>query len=244
VTTALVIITRALREIRVLGGQATASGMLAANTLEALNNVIDHMEGYGCAHPWLPRRLSTSVAIHRDDMGAQVQADTSGGAFTLTLPQEPRDGARLHIIDAGGVFNTQPLTVDAKGLLFDADLDANGMPTGGSRAATVLNTAGLNRRWMYRADLAAWVQLERLTITAQSPFPVDMDRSLIDILAMEVVGDYGLQPSVKVITGAQHGFHRFAHRYVPDLPAAIDNALLRGNGYVTGDYSARPTFWS
>lgn len=243
-TTALVLITRTLREIRVLGGQATASGMQAANTLEALNNVIDHMEGYGAAHPWIPRRLSSSTAIHRDDMGAQVQADTSGGGFVLRLPREPRDGARLHIIDAGGAFAAQPLTIDSSGVLFDAALGPDGLPVGGSRSGVTIETDGYNGRFMYRADLAAWVRLARLTVTSQSPYPADMDRSLIDILAMEVVGDYGQQPSAKIANGATHGFQRFANRYVPDLPMSMDTALLRNNGFNGADFSARQTFWS
>ena len=43
--------------------------------------------------------------------GDNLFADTSGGAFTITLPASPSIGNQVKIIDAEGTFGTNNLTV-------------------------------------------------------------------------------------------------------------------------------------
>lgn len=60
-----------------------------------------------------------------------VLANTSGGAFTVTLPATPSTGAQVVVADAGGVWGTNNLTVarngsTISGLAEDMVLDING----------------------------------------------------------------------------------------------------------------------
>lgn len=55
-----------------------------------------------------------SSAFTADD-GERVMADTSGGAWTLTLPGSPGNGDALQIADAGETWKTNNLTVDGNG---------------------------------------------------------------------------------------------------------------------------------
>lgn len=43
----------------------------------------------------------------------EIQADTSGGSWTLTLPATPSDGDRVRVLDINGVFSSNALTVTA-----------------------------------------------------------------------------------------------------------------------------------
>jgi hypothetical protein len=44
-----------------------------------------------------------------------VLADTTGGAFTVTLPASPSTGAIVVVADAGGVWGTNNVTVGRNG---------------------------------------------------------------------------------------------------------------------------------
>jgi hypothetical protein len=47
--------------------------------------------------------------------GDKIAADTTGGAFTVTLPATPADGDSVEIIPARGTFATNNLTVARNG---------------------------------------------------------------------------------------------------------------------------------
>lgn len=47
--------------------------------------------------------------------GDRLMCNTSGGAFTITLPASPTRGDAVHIIDYNGTFNTQNLTINNNG---------------------------------------------------------------------------------------------------------------------------------
>jgi hypothetical protein len=44
--------------------------------------------------------------------GDNIFADTSGGAFTITLPSSPSQGDTVSFIDAEGTFDTNNLTIE------------------------------------------------------------------------------------------------------------------------------------
>jgi hypothetical protein len=64
-----------------------------------------------------PGGLTTSIktanytAVNND----QILGDTSGGAFTVTLPPTPTLGMKVKIVDMGGTWATNNLTVDRNG---------------------------------------------------------------------------------------------------------------------------------
>ena len=47
--------------------------------------------------------------------GAQILANTSSGAWTLTLPASPNTGDEVSIIDSNYKFNTNALTIAGNG---------------------------------------------------------------------------------------------------------------------------------
>lgn len=232
-TTNLDLVTRALVAIRVLGAGRAPKAQDAADGLKTLEELLLHLDGYGAAYPLVEIVLTGAITIGRDDPSVRVLARTSGGGFTLTLPRNPRDGARLAIVDVDGAFDTNGLTIDPQGILFGASLDAStGAPTGGARTTVSLTTEGLRKAYMYRADLSAWVEITGMTLAGAFPYPAEFVRSFRYMLAVELAGDYGVDAPDGVLTNAQHGYSRLSARYVQPLPARIDSALLgRGAGY-------------
>jgi hypothetical protein len=64
--------------------------------------------------------ITTSQTIAN---GARLAADTSGGAFTLTLPLTPNDGDTFYILDFAKTFDTNNLTLDRNGSLIEGAAD-------------------------------------------------------------------------------------------------------------------------
>ena len=58
------------------------------------------------------RAASTTVTVQA---GAQILANTSSGAWTLTLPASPNTGDEVSIIDSNYKFNTNALTIAGNG---------------------------------------------------------------------------------------------------------------------------------
>lgn len=228
-TTVLDTIAGALRACRVLGAGRTPKAPDAAFGLEAFQNLIDHLAGYGASYEWTDARCDSAEEISVDEPGARRQVKTSAGAITITLPRQPRDGARFAVVDVDRTFDTNNLTINSNGMRFDATLDANGAPTGGSITTTALSTQGLVRSWMYRADLGAWIRLSELTLSSFVPYPVEFNRSFKAMLAVEMKDEYGVDLSDETLRHADIGYARLSSRYVDVLPSYCDAALLRGN---------------
>jgi hypothetical protein len=162
-------------------------------------------------------------------MGARAQM--TGGGVAVTLPFNPRDGARLGIIDVAGTFNTTPATIIANGMKFD-----------GAQGSITLDTAGLNASWMFRADLGDWKPISNLALVDDLPYPEEFDRTFINLLAMEMFGDYfGTdEPPPTVVSAAESGARRLAARYVPSLPIGVEESLLWGHPGQAGPWAAQP----
>lgn len=229
-TTTLDIIARALRVCRVLGAGRTPKAQDAADGLTAMQGLVDHLAGYGASHPYDDVYKSGNVELSRDHMCVRLHANTQGSAWTVTLPENPRDGARFMVLDAGGSFSTQNLTVNSNGFLFDATANPSGVLSGGSRTTTILSTANLSRAWMYRADLGAWLPISGLALADAFPFPAEFDQSFGYMLAVLISTEYGVELAPAQKQHAQWGYSRLAARYVPALPVRVDSALLGWGG--------------
>jgi hypothetical protein len=67
--------------------------------------------------------------------GNRIVANTSGGAFTITLPASPSAGNYVEISDGGGAFQTNNLTISRNGsaimgLSEDMTLSTNNISVG------------------------------------------------------------------------------------------------------------------
>jgi hypothetical protein len=58
------------------------------------------------------RTLTTSTTINA---GERIFADTTAGAFTITLPASPVAGDTVQIIDVAGIFSTNNVTIGRNG---------------------------------------------------------------------------------------------------------------------------------
>ena len=64
------------------------------------------MIDYGRTFPWAVITGATNAR-----KGNGYICDTSGGIFTLTLPDSPEVGDEIHIVDAASTFDTYNLTI-------------------------------------------------------------------------------------------------------------------------------------
>lgn len=101
--------------------------------------------------------------------------------LTVLFPVEPRDGARMQLINVGP-DDTATITLDGNGRLIE---------DGGSVTDTLANLDG--RKWFYRADLGNWIRIDTIDVlgdndptTETIPLPGEFDEVLICGLAMRL----------------------------------------------------------
>jgi len=83
--------------------------------------------------------------------GAQILANTNGGAFTLTLPASPSAGQEVSVIDQGYDFNVNALTIGR-----------NGSNIANSAADLTINTQGAGFSLVYSGDATTgWTYKEK-----------------------------------------------------------------------------------
>ena len=83
--------------------------------------------------------------------GAQILANTNGGAFTLTLPASPATGDEVSVVDQGYDFNTNALT-----------MGRNGSNIANAAADLVINTQGAGFTLVYSGDATTgWTYKEK-----------------------------------------------------------------------------------
>jgi hypothetical protein len=83
--------------------------------------------------------------------GAQILANTNGGAFTLTLPASPSAGQEVSVIDQGYDFNVNALTIGR-----------NSSNIANAAADLVVNTQGAGFTLVYSGDATTgWTYKEK-----------------------------------------------------------------------------------
>jgi hypothetical protein len=98
---------------------------------------------------------------------------------TLYLPPAPENGARLQVVDLRGALANYPVTLDGNGRFI------------GGQPLLLLDTPGLNAKWMYDDDTANWTQIEGLAFDGEMPFPPEFDDYFIIKLAARLAPRYG-----------------------------------------------------
>jgi hypothetical protein len=94
------------------------------------------------------RAISSAETIQA---GAQILANTNGGAVTVTLPASPATGDTVNFVDQGYDFNTNALTVGR-----------NGSNIANSAADLVVNTQGAAFGLVYSGDATTgWTYTEK-----------------------------------------------------------------------------------
>jgi hypothetical protein len=136
-------------------------------------------------------------------------------AVTLYLHPNPKDGARLGILDSRGNLNTYNVTVNPNGRLF------------GGAASSVLNTASLNKEYFYRADLGDWKPVVDLALGDDSPLPREFDDFLTTALAIRLNPRYGAQTSQEVSDVLTRMKRQFRARYRQEQEVSSEDGITR-----------------
>ena len=94
----------------VLGPVTDSDVDLGTSSLYFKDAYIDSITTTGALNGAL-KRWTVKTANYTAVAGDRVLADTSGGAWTLTLPASPAVGDEIHILDSTASFDTNNLTV-------------------------------------------------------------------------------------------------------------------------------------
>ena len=190
------------RSMRMLG--AVASGgdpdaNEAADYLLALNTMKRAMFG-----TLIGPRLSVQTAT-----GTTGQAENGGlymipaATFTLTLPSNPRSGARVGVADVNFSFGTYNCTVARNGRLLE-----------GGAANLTLSTSGTNRQWWYRGDTGSWTrEADYATLDDAIEFPDALIAYLPYMLSVVIAPEIAAQPTPEMAAGAVEGREAFFRTY-------------------------------
>lgn len=109
---------------------------------------------------------------------ARLQCDLST-ATSIDLDPYPNDGQRFSVVDVGGNFASNNLTLDGNGRKVN------------SSSNIVFSTNDEVREFMYRADLGDWVEIDNFATDDNLPFPEDFNDYFTTALAMRLNPRYG-----------------------------------------------------
>jgi hypothetical protein len=214
-TTALTIISDALRESGILPLGGTPDADMQEEGLRRLNVLLSSFFGSEIGEKLSSASvgingLTNSYAVIRD---SSQRIETSfapsnvrlycnlSTAKTLFLDPSPQDGARTAVVDSSSNFSTFPLT-----------LNANGRKIEGS-STVELNTSGDSREWFYRADLGTWLKITGLALTDPLPLPTEFEDVIIAYLTIRLNPRYGQGTSAELNETLRRIKAQFKARY-------------------------------
>ena len=188
------LITRAMREIRAIGSGEDPTADELTDGLTTLQSLVDGLYGNSVGY------TLTDVEIDGD---TDLEADTRYLVFaeseiSVTLPESPKNGARLQIHDVLGTFSTYPFTIEA------------------TPSDIVLGTPGVYT-FIYLADTATWTRVSPLT--ADSLIPLGEDEVFSLELAQALAPMFGASLTVE----SQNRLMRARARLRARLEVSRDN---------------------
>jgi len=138
-----------------------------------------------------------------------------GAPTTLFLPPNPRDGARLGVIDNGGNLASFNVTINANGRKIE------------NSSTVVLNTNSVNQEWFYRADLGNWAKVIDLVEGDPSPLPSEFDDLLVTMLTIRINPRHGGETSDEMIETMKRIRRLFKARYRQVAVQTSETGLYR-----------------
>ncbi|PIB91288.1 hypothetical protein [Caulobacter sp. FWC2] len=212
------ILTDAYREI----GSYANEAMSAAderNGMRRFNALMDDLAGLGVGEKLRDVDLALYPEIDAACMPNNLRLLASTGGINLSFPVAPENGSRFSVVDVNGMFAASPVTISR-----------NGRKVEGAVADLTANTAGFNRTWMYRADLADWRRVTELSSNDEFPLARDCEDAFTVMLAMRLAPTDGasVQGETTVAFQRAQGALRARHRQVRNV--YVDPVLTR-RGY-------------
>lgn len=219
------IIRRAYRESQILDINAAPSAEQENEALEILRGIIRRHIRPPVMTVWLgdvtnlKRQRGQTIrdftpivqnyAIPQD-VYLNVVADKP---YSVLLPNDPGDGARLVVIDVGSTLGSNPLTLVGNGNLVDGGADFT------------ISTSGQRVEFMYRRDIANWVVVTEPGLSQIVPFDTMFDDMFVIELAMRINPRYGDGMSEITLLGYQSMLSLFNGRYQSQNSSAAPDVI-------------------
>lgn len=146
----------------------------------------------------------------------------SGEEMTVYMPENPRPGARLAVVQGSGARNPQPvgsvLTLNGNGRRIESAPGVVG------DALAMLNPID-PKSWFYRADTGVWCVVQKLALTDPIPFPEDVDDFWICALSIRLAPRYSktVNPATSARAQAMLGKIKREFRQVTPTTYGSDN---------------------
>lgn len=222
------IITDSYRESNLIAAGTLPSDIQTTEGLSRLSSMVAGVYGYDVGEnlmDWMVGNLN-----QRDARGAWTEEDWAfpiqnsrmllnhQNPQTIYFFQMPENGARMSVIDINGALATYPITLNGNGRLIDG------------AATAVLNTAGLNKTWVYDADNADWRALTGLVLTDPMPFPPEFDDYFIIRLAGRLNPRYGRSLDTMALARLAEVTEQIEARYRQTRVMPAPTAVRRLNG--------------
>lgn len=215
------IITDAYRETNMLAlGKVPAENQLT-EALRLYNQVLAALYGGDVGERLVDWPLGgygrepnaeTMPATHHPRPNSRLIA-TNEEPRTVYMPWAAQDGARYGIADPFGRLAVVPVTLDGNGRTIE------------NVATLTLNTAGLFREWIYRADLASWLRVANVELADENPFPANFDAMFTILLAMRLNPRYGRMLDEQSVAVLRQGKREFIARYVQSAVLETDDSI-------------------
>ena len=215
----------ALRKIRVIGRGANPTSAQQADALTELNAWLNEMLGFGGSLEWKTTYADSSLEVDASYPAQRILCRHSG-ALTITLPEGTainpiQDGFRLGVVD-----------VSANAATYNITIARNGWLIAGSAANATLSSNGVNRIYMFRADLGDWRLAADLAIGDSLPFPSEFDLPVALILAHRLGGEYGQRLSEADFNAMRGAKTKIYNRYCTPPLMTPEGAVANIGGVV------------
>lgn len=230
-TTVRQIITNAYREGGIIQIGLTPDADQLSEGLDRLQSTVRSLFGNELGDPLYDVQYGQQGLTRSDsrfyDLSARVNATyvpsnsrlvvRSAEPKTVYLPPNPRDGARVAIVDSSGNFNTNNFTVNGNGRKI------NGQDT------FIMDTDGQVGEWFYRSDLGQWKSVADFDPGDESPFPIEFDDFLSIKLILRLNPRYLAQADPETLREYARMRAQFRARYTQRVEVPSELALARIN---------------
>lgn len=222
------IITDSLRESNLIALGSDADPAQGAEAFRLLNRVVASVFGNEVGENLTDWPIPGAYGVVTTPWAQWLPPDLrlilgpTAGEQTFTLNPYPQNGDRLQLIDAGSGFAANPVTLVPGAAKFE-----------GSNSNFVADEDGFNRTWLYRDDLADWVQILPLDAAGEFPFPEAFDDAFIGMLATRLNPRYERELSAESRISLQRSMSQLRAFYSRTRNTSADLATLRltGSGY-------------
>jgi hypothetical protein len=228
VTAALAIITDGFRESNIIPLGQTPNANQQAEGLTRLKALIASVYGWDVGAPL--RDWPVGISAYNESQAGWNSGDWSYPTAnsrlivnittpqTIYLPQNPKEGARIGLVDIGGNLATYNVTVDGNGRTVEG------------QQSVVLDTDSAERAWIYRADKGNWERIDALAnVDAEMPFPEEFDDYFVTQLAMRLNPRYGRAISQETATRMAEIKNQLVARYRQPRNIHADPGALQMN---------------